>query len=467
MSIFSEQIDARTTAPEIALPGAVAHFYDEVQQALDQASAAPAVLDQPVAQGGSFRPVAGLPPLDERMRAFLSSTRMRYVRLGAYGDTQLSLLDLRSHRTTRTTKTFASHVIVARAVHHIQRTGERIMIVTPSSANKATAMRDAVARAIDAGLVTAEQLRVAVLVPATAAHKLWRCELDADPRTRDRNPVAVWQGAGPPSVVKQVAEEAARAVAASAFSGCGIRLWYTLTLENYIAADAVRGFFEETCFPATTSRRVHVHAVSSAFGLLGHDYGRSLQDSDTPRSGYLLVQHLGTPDMVLSLCHGSPSRDHLPPYRRDDHTGLLVQDVDPHFPGITTDAAEQLEPTFYTHAPATSRLMNRRIHEQGGSGIVVSRHECLSRYDEVRELLSRAAIRLPSDPDDLREWSLVMAVVGALQAVDRELVDASELVIHGSGSYAAGDFRPVSRHGRHEIDDTGAMASLLLSAAAA
>ena len=57
------------------------------------------------------------------------------------------MLDLTGNPGTHTTKTFASLLIVARAVEYIRRTGEKVVIFSPTSANKGTALRDAVLRA--------------------------------------------------------------------------------------------------------------------------------------------------------------------------------------------------------------------------------------------------------------------------------------------------------------------------------
>ena len=115
--------------------------------------------------------------------------------LGGYRGRTLVLLDLMGNPATRTTKTFASLVIVARAVRHIRATGEPITIITPSSANKATALRDAVYRALAAGLVGPEQLNIIVVVPPSATPKLWASPLTDDPDLRALNPIVVHQGA--------------------------------------------------------------------------------------------------------------------------------------------------------------------------------------------------------------------------------------------------------------------------------
>jgi hypothetical protein len=95
--------------------------------------------------------------------------------------------------------------------------------------------------------------------------------------------------------------------------------------------------------------------------LLGHNLGVTHIASaagTTPACRYFLVQHLGTPDMVQSLYHGSVSAEHRPEYKLDENTGLYRQFADPRFPYVTFDPYEYLDSTFYTHAPVTSAEMN-------------------------------------------------------------------------------------------------------------
>jgi hypothetical protein len=59
----------------------------------------------------------------------------------------------------------------------------------------------------------------------------------------------------------------------------------------------------------------------------------------------------------------------------------------------------------------------------------------------IRELVAGTGRDLPEDPGELREWSLVMALTGTLNALDRNLLPhVSEVVVHGSGWYATQDF---------------------------
>ncbi len=377
-----------------------------------------------------------LPELDDAVRRFYSVAAAGWRTLGDYRGRTIHLLDLTYNPGTNTTKTFASLLIVARAVEHIRRTGEPVLIFSPTSANKGTALRDAVARAHEAGLATPDQLRMVMLAPASCRGKMRAGRLD--PRL---NPVLLYGGDEPEHVKalgRQFAEEYAGKV--------GARLWYSLDLANYLIADAARAFIEADVSPTTDNRpRIHAHAVSSAFGLLGYNIGRDVletrgraQPSDRP--GFLLVQHLGTPDMVLSLRTGDFDRSAMPAYAFDEASGLYKQDSDPRFPHACADPCEVLDPTFYTHRPVTSPRMNELIAKHGGDGIVVSRHECVARYDELRVWIPAA----PPDVAQLREWSLSMVVTGVLNAVDRGLLEPDrDIVVHGSGIYSTDDFSPL------------------------
>ncbi len=428
-------------SPEsITVPNALWRYRDVVQCGL-------ATIERRNAggPGTAFHPGFRLPETSDRLERFFSPSRLTLGQLGDYRGRRLALLDLTGNPRTRTTKTFASLVIVARLVHHVQETGRAGMVLTPTSGNKGTALRDAVLCAIEQGLVDPDLLQITVVVPAAARAKLWSSPMDREPRLRARNPVAVYRGAERAGV-KQLARAVADEYGPVLRERASVDLWYTLDLDNYIAGDVVRAAFEQEVFPPGGGGRLHVHAVSSAYGLLGHSFGRSLL-GDTAGSGrseprYFLVQHLETPDMVLSLYFDSPSRDNLPPYRLD-RGGLYRQNENPHFPCTTFAVDECIDPTFYTRQPPTSDAMNRLIRTNGGGGIVVSLHECLHRYSEVGALLQRAAVELPRDPRKLREWSLVMAMTGVLNAIDRGLVDDDDVLVHGSGSYADDDFEVI------------------------
>jgi hypothetical protein len=392
-----------------------------------------------------FTPRHGLPQEDARLAQLFAHSDLAFHELEPYEGKKLTLLDLMRNPNTRTTKTYASLIIVARAVEHIRQTGERIMIVTPSSGNKVTALRDAVLQAIQVGLVCADQLQILSVVPHSSRPKLWSSPLDQEPDLAVRNPLATYAGSEPGDV-KALAREFVNQHAEDFWQRRRVRLWHTMDIENYKAADVIRAHAEDEFLPASPRPRLHVHAVSSAFGLLGHDLGaRQLATVGRggPNAQYFLVQHLGTPDMVLSLHFGEPSRRNLPEYHFDAATGLLRQESDPHFPATTYSVDEVLDSTFYTHRPVTSAQMDPLIQSRGGGGIVVSLHECLSRYGQVRGMVQPADIDLPDDPRDLREWSLVMALTGVLNAIDRGLVSVDDIVIHGTGSYTTADFQPV------------------------
>lgn len=390
---------------------------------------------------------AGIAEKDALLQELFAASGASIGDMGRYGGKRWALLDLMHNPRTRTTKTYPSLVLVARAVEHIQRTGERLMIVTPSSANKATALRDAVLRAIECGLVSPAQLQILSVVPHSSRDKLWSSELSDDPELARCNPVATYDGPDTDGV-KALARGLVDDFSETLWRESGVRLWHTMDIENYKAADVVRAHLEHEFIPLAPGRtRLHVHAVSSGFGLLGHDLGmRQLaadQSFDPAVAHYFLVQHLGTPDMVLSLYRDDQSREGLPKYVYDERQGVHRQDHDPHFPYTTFATDEVLDATFYTRRPTTSEQMNHIIRERGGGGIVVSLHECLSRYGQVSALVNRVGISLPADPRALREWSLVMAMTGILNAVDRGLVGEDEILVHGSGSYSTSDYRQI------------------------
>jgi len=452
------------TAPASAAVGdAISHYYDDVGRALDAVRRSRGAKEE-----DEFSPGWELPPLTDELRRFFSASELDCFDLGDYRGKSLTLLDLMGNPRTRTTKTFASLLIVARAVRFIQDTGRRVMILTPSSGNKATALRDAVLRALECGLAGRDQLQIVTVVPGVSGGKLWCSPLCTDDGLRTRNPV-VASVSPEGAVVKQLVRAFVDEYAPVFADREGIDLWYTLDIDNYKVADAMRAFFEEEFFPPEPGRpRLHVHAVSSAYGLLGHNLGYTLTTTeDDPSQGprYFLVQHLGTPDMVLSLYFGTHSRDYLPRYELDLETGLYRQDVNPRFPETTFDPEETLDATFYTKQPPTSPEMNELIRSRGGGGIVVSLHECLERYAEIRNLLGEAVPNLPADPRCLCEWSLVMAMTGILNAVDRGLVEEDDLVVHGSGCYAQADFEPVPQQHLRTVEDLAGLERVVRAAA--
>lgn len=422
-------------ATRVTLPNVLAHYYDDLQRC-----AAVVREGRAGSRDSSFTPPFALPPLTPALERFYSAAEVGITPLGEYRGTELVLLDLMRNPRTRTTKTVASLTMVARAVEHIHRTSEPVMLLTPSSANKATALRNAVYRAIECGLVDSRQLRIVSIVPKAAVAKVWASPLSTDPELASRNPVLVYPGADRAGV-KTLARAVADDHADDLYALTGTRLWYSLDIDNYRMADAVRALAEAEFLPPR-EERLHAHSVSSAYGLLGHHLGRELV-SDVDPARYFLVQHLDTPDMVLSLLFGTTDRSRIPEYTVDG-CGLYTQTTDPRFPATTYEPNEVLDPTFYTRRPPTSEVMNRLVREHGGGGIVVSLHECLLRYPYLRWLLAPAGIALPADPRRLREWSLVMALTGVLNAIDRELIREDQVVVHGSGSYSEDDYTPIA-----------------------
>lgn len=385
-----------------------------------------------------------MPELDDRLTRFMDVSDVVLTEV----DPRLYVMDLMRNPGTRTAKTFASCVMVARAVRHFQRTGEPLLLVTPTSGNKGMALRDAVARAYQAGLATPADLRIAVLVPRASRDKLRECPLSADPGLRAANPVMVADVAQPGDV-KALASDVVQHRAAPLAEATGFQLWYTLDIDNYRTADCVRAFAEADLMPieAYSPPRVHAHAVSSAYGLLGYHLGHQLLSSGrwtgpTPPArhpAFFLIQHLATPDMVVSLLGIT-----RPEYVRDPDSGLWRQGAESAFPGVTDDLTETIDPTFYTHSPPTSTELNPIVKEHGGGGVIVSRRECLDCYDQVRELASRAGITIETDPSRIREWSLVKGLTGVLIARDRGLLDpAADIVLHASGYFTDALIPPV------------------------
>ncbi|MCT2581934.1 DUF6002 family protein [Actinophytocola gossypii] len=450
MTVTEQPTDQPGVAEDTA--NLLTDFYDLLPHAIARCVPDPGpVLDDPAA----FSPGFALPELDPAVREFLAVATASWRPLGEYAGHRLSLLDLTGNPGTGTTKTFASLLIVARAVEYVRRTGEPVVIVSPTSANKGVALRDAVLRAIDAGLVTPDQLRIVVLAPVSARHKLRASRLSTDPDLRALNPMLLHRGARADSVKalgRAYVDEHAAALRAR-----GVNLWFTLELRNYLVADTARAFFEHRADPtdAPGARpRLHAHAVSSAFGLLGYHEGRALLEergdaSRATRPASLLVQHLGTPDMVINLRHGDFDPAHRPAYAADPATGLFRQAADPRFPEVTYDPEEVLDPTFYTRGPVTSPAMNELIGTFGGDGVVVSLAECVDRYPLLRGMLGD---HLPADLRTLREWSLAMAATGVLNAVDRGLVEEGrDIVVHASGSYTTADYEPLESAATTEV----------------
>jgi len=437
MSNPNATLRAPTTTPISAARNLILDYYDRLPAVIEHYVGDTAPMDD-----GAFAPGFELPELDDTVREFFAVADADLHHLGDYADSRLMLLDLMRNPGTNTTKTVASLLIVARAVEYIRRTGNRMLIFSPTSANKGTALRDAVSRAITVGLVTPTQLRVVVLAPKSCLGKLRADPLSADPRLRALNPVLIYDG----PQAEDVKALGKQFIERHGPERHGTKLWFSLELRNYIIADAARAFLEQDVSPARAGQnRTHAHAVSSAFGLLGYSLGRDILERQgiartEDRAGYLLVQHLGTPDMVLSL-HQSTK----PEYTRDEHTGLFAQHESQHFPLSTFDPQEILDPTFYTRAPATSTEMNRLIGRFGGAGIVVSLSECLERYPHLRPWFAHTSRPLPADFRTVREWSLVMASTGVLNALDRGLIKPGEVIVHGSGFYTTADYQSLEQ----------------------
>ncbi|WP_028624142.1 DUF6002 family protein [Pseudomonas sp. Ant30-3] len=441
MAVIKKNMDVlENPRPQIPFP-VIEHYYDLI---VSSASAY-----QVSGSDESFEPSMRLAELDSRMRSFLSVATAQFFELGKYRDMPLRLFDLRQNAGTQTTKTFASTLIVARAIRHIQETGENVLLFSPSSGNKAIALRDAVLRAVQTKLVHREQLRIITLTPAQTVSKLRKTELYDDPGLRILNPVFVLDTESP-EAVKVVGQRFKELFNHSPLMDS--KLWHSLRLENYRFSDQARAFFDFEYGDAwnTDRKTAHVHAVSSAYGLLGYCSGieeLKRQRTQVSSPAFLLVQHLATGDMVLHLLDGNFERGSFPRYTQTVN-GLWEQSESAHFPATTWDPDEVLEPTFYTHLPPTAVEMTALVKANGGSGIVVSLHECMQRYAECVQLLANTPVRLPNDPRDLKEWSLVMAMTGCLNAIDRKLLKGIDgCTIHASGSYCRGEYEAIPADG--------------------
>ncbi len=437
-------------APPICL---IERYYDLIRANAGQFTLASA----------EFEPAMALPDLDLSMREFLAPASAQFFSLGHYHDVPLRLLDLRQNPATQTSKTFAATLIVARAVRHIQDTGEPVLLFSPSSGNQAVALRDAVLRALQAGLAERHHLRVITLTPQQTVNKLRRSELYECPELRFLNPVFVLEH---PTAewVKRVAEEFK--VLYHLRASTALRLWHAKCVDNYRFADQARAFFDFEYGDAwdLDRRTLHVQAVSSACGLLGYCSGIDALQRDGRRVAtpeFLLVQHLASSDLVKHLLGGQFGEQHTPLYAPTDQ-GLWVQGRSAHFPASTWNPHETLETSLYSHVPPTAAEMTARVRSNGGSGIVVSLHECLQRYGECARLLADTPVKLPSDPRELGEWSLVMALTGCMNALDRNLVvGIDSCTVHASGSYAHGDYACLPQDGYSRVRDAGEMLGLL------
>ncbi|WP_316529399.1 DUF6002 family protein [Kitasatospora brasiliensis] len=390
---------------------------------------------------GAERAAAPEIPLEltERPASFAAFTSVTDIGLTQV-DPRTHILDLMRNPGARTTKTMASLLMIARAAAHIRRTGERVLLFTPTSGNKGTALRDAVARAYATGLATPDELRIVMLAPDASRSKLRDCALTGDQVLRTANPVVLAR-VGRPADVKLLSSEVVERHAAEILDTTGFRIWYTLDLDNYRIADAARAFAEAELMPITadSAPRLHVHSVSSAFGLLGYHLGHQLLTEGLPgraaparHPGFYLVQQLATADMVTSLLGTK-----VPDYTYDEAAGVWRQDAALEFPAVTDDPEEVIDSTFYTKEPPTRAQINGIVAHHGGGGIVVSRRECLERFEQVRALAANAGIAIAADPALIREWSLVKALTGVLVSRERGLIGSdTDVVVHGSGYYS-------------------------------
>ncbi|MGD3110853.1 DUF6002 family protein [Streptomyces sp. YGL11-2] len=452
------------------MDNALSRYYDGIKAAVEE-------LRNTRSLGSTewFQPGWDLPEPSEQLERFFAAAELSGGSLGEYRGRPLWFLNMTENPRTRTTKTFGSLLIVARALQHTAATGEPVLLLTPSAANKAVALRDAVLRAYETGLATPETLRVTVVVPSSSLPKLWDSPMLANPAYAAANPIGVFDGSEREDV-KKLATGAVGLVAEEIRQATGFRVWYTLDPNNYMVADVVRAYYERDALTPGERTRWHTHAVSSAYGFLGHDLGRRLAKRDgswtaTGHARYLFVQHLETPDLVTGLRFGESTEHALPDYEFDSDTGLMKQagQTDPRFPSVCYSTEERLERTFYTRRPPTIPRVQELVTRQGGDGIVVSLHECLQRYQEVRHLLAKGGMtRLPEDPRKLREFAMVMSTVGALTAIDRGLVpEDEEILIHGSGAYSEGEFHSPDRCNLTPVAVPEDVAALLREAAKA
>lgn len=407
-----------------------------------------------------------LPALTEDYIKLFEHTKISIHSLNHYKNQSINLLNLMSDSDTNTTKSFASLLTVAKLINHIKTTNETMIILTPSSGNKAIAFRSAVARAITLGLVPKEKLRTFSIIPKRSQEKFRENILYQDKTLRELNPFFVFSG-DEPEDVKQIAYSFYQKNAPTLINK-GIRLWYSLHINNYKIADTIRAFFDYEMFSFEENNtlfkdRWHTQAVSSAFGLIGYNLGcevlaqqNLLSKADFP--GYMLVQHMATPDMVLHLYNQSFSRSHCPKYTYSEQENLFVQHENPHFPYYTYDLDEILEPTFYTHKPATAGFMTGLINTYGGTGIVVSLAECIQKYPLIRRMLQEAGIYLPADFRKVQEWSSIMALTGVLNAIDRNLIPNEKLInLHASGFYTKNETTHTATLDLIEIDKSNAI----------
>jgi hypothetical protein len=258
------------------------------------------------ADSTGFAPAFSYPDLTDAWEEYFAVAGASLNSLGNYAGHRLILLDLMKNPATRTTKTTASLLIVARAVWHIQTTGDSVLLFTPSSGNKAVALRDAVARALELRLVTPDRLRIVTLTPSAALYKLRRNLLTESDELRVLNPILVYPGQEPGDV-KHIGRDK--------------------------VADACRAFYEHEFGDFGSGRRLHAHAVSSAYGLLGYQHGINTMAAlgiTHPQPGFLLVQHLATSDMVRHYLRSTTGTEPRPDWKRGEVEDVYEQRQLPH-----------------------------------------------------------------------------------------------------------------------------------------
>ena len=247
-------------------------FYDRLPAVIAHIVRDPSPIDDPV----RFSPGFALPELDDRAPGVL---RGRRGPLGAARRVRRSPVH---HARPHGQSGDPDHedlrvlLIVARAVEHIRRTGRSVMIVSPTSGNKGVALRDAVLRALDAGLATPEQLRVVILAPSDSLPKLRASRLSTDSELRALNPQLVYPGKEP-EAVKALAREFVHDHAARLSAG-GLDVWFSLELANYMVADATRALFEHRVDPiegrGSTRTRCRPPSACSATTRAGNCWRR-------------------------------------------------------------------------------------------------------------------------------------------------------------------------------------------------
>jgi len=135
-----------------------------------------------------------LPEITEKYIKFFEHSSVSRSNILVYKDHSIELLNLMSDHSTNTTKTFPTLLTVAKLIHHIEKTGETVIILTPSSGNKATAFRAAVEKAIEQKLVAAEKLRTITLIPRESVSKFRASKLYNDEKLNKLNPVFILSG---------------------------------------------------------------------------------------------------------------------------------------------------------------------------------------------------------------------------------------------------------------------------------